>query len=192
MKIAPCRAEDVVLLDQHLPSNSAESHHRARFGRQEAGLSTYLIAWVDGDPAGQAAPAVPAVPAVLGVPAVPAGHAEVRWNGCAAPEVQAARPGCPEINGLAVTEALQSRGIGSALIRAAEALARERGLGVIGLGVDEGNPRAAALYARLGYRPVVAYTDRWAYVDGAGRRVECADACTFLVKELSSPTPPLL
>jgi len=56
---------------------------------------------------------------------------------------------------------------------------------VMGLGVDGGNPRAAALYARLGYRPTVAYVDRWAYVDQAGVRQEQADACTFLVKELS-------
>ncbi|MFI6940059.1 GNAT family N-acetyltransferase [Streptomyces sp. NPDC050418] len=165
MKITPCRSEDLVLLDEHLPSASADSHHAARFARQEAGESTYLLAWRDGRPVG---------------------HAEVRWNGCAAPEVRAAVAGCPEINGLAVAGELRSQGIGSALIAAAEELARERRLPAIGLGVDESNPRAAALYERLGYRPVVPYVDRWAYVDRGGLRVECADSCTFLVKELAA------
>ncbi|OSZ55675.1 hypothetical protein OQI_37135 [Streptomyces pharetrae CZA14] len=77
------------------------------------------------------------------------GHAELRWTGCAAPEARAARPGCPELNGLAVRpEPLRSRGIGTALIRAAERLARERGIDVMGLGAGADNPRAAALYAR--------------------------------------------
>ncbi|SDJ87527.1 GNAT family N-acetyltransferase [Streptomyces indicus] len=185
MKIIACRAEDLGLLDAHLPSASAESHHAARFARQEAGESTYLLAWRDG---------------------LPVGHGEVRWHGCAAPEVRAAvarriapeavtsggpsvsgptpASGCPEINGLAVAEHLRSQGIGTALIHAAEDLARARRLPAIGLGVDETNPRAAALYARLGYEALVPYVDRWSYVDRGGLRVECADACTFLVKRL--------
>lgn len=86
----------------------------------------------------------------------------MRWGGCAAPEVRAARSGCPEINGLGVRpEDLRSRGIGSALIRAAEDLAGQRGFGAIGLGVGTDNPRAAQLYARLGYRPLIDYVDRW-------------------------------
>ncbi len=163
MKIAPCRAEDLALLDEHLPSASADSHHAARFARQEADESTYLLAW-HGE--------------------LPVGHGEVRWNGCAAPEVRAVAGACPEINGLAVAQRLRSQGIGTALIRAAEHLARTRRLPAIGLGVDETNTRAAALYERLGYRPVAPYVDRWAYVDRGGLRVECADPCTFLVKEL--------
>lgn len=164
MEIAACRAEDLEVLERFMPSNSVDGHHGARFARQEAGGSTYLIPWLDGRPVG---------------------HAEVRWTGCEAPEVRAALPGCPEINGLLVwPEPLRSQGIGTTLVRTAERLARERGLGVIGLGVDDGNPRAAALYARLGYRPTVAYVDRWAYVDADGVRREQADACVFLAKAL--------
>ncbi|WP_329341391.1 GNAT family N-acetyltransferase [Streptomyces sp. NBC_00663] len=165
MEIAPCRAEDLGRLGSFMPSSSVDGSHAARLARQEAGESTYLIPWLDGRPVG---------------------HAEVRWTGCAAPEVRAAHPGCPEINGLLVRpEQLRSRGVGSALVRAAEKLARARGIGVMGLGVAGDNPRAAALYARLGYRPTVDYVDRWAYVDQAGVRQEQADACTFLVKELT-------
>jgi hypothetical protein len=70
------------------------------------------------------------------------------------------------------------------LVHTAERLARERGIGLMGLGVGVGNPRAAALYARLGYLPTVAYVDRWAHLDPHGVRHEQADACVFLVKAL--------
>ncbi|MFE9998587.1 GNAT family N-acetyltransferase [Streptomyces avermitilis] len=164
MKIAMCRAADVALLDQYIGSAGVTSSHARRFACQEAGESTYLVAWLDGRPVG---------------------HAEVRWTGCAAAEVRAARSGCPEINGLGVWPGeLRSRGIGSALIRAAEELTKERGLDVIGLGVGTDNPRAAELYARLGYRPLTGYVDRWSYEGRDGTAHECADPCTFLVKEL--------
>ncbi|WP_151481019.1 GNAT family N-acetyltransferase [Streptomyces albicerus] len=167
MRIDACRAEDIAVLEQFLPSHSVDGSHGARFARQEAGDSTYLIPWSDGRPVG---------------------HAEVRWTGCAAPEVRAAQPGCPELNGLFVwPESLRSRGIGTALVRAAEELAIARGTGLMGLGVGDDNPRAAALYARLGYRPAVTYVDRWAYLDLDGERQECADPCVFLVKPLRSP-----
>lgn len=165
MEILACRPEDLAVLERFMPSHSVDGSHPARFGRQEAGRSTYLIPWLDGRPVG---------------------HAEVRWTGCAAPEVRAAHPGCPELNGLLVwPETLRSQGIGTALIRAAEELALARGVGVMGLGVDDENPRAAALYARLGYRGGVRYVDRWTYLDADGTRREHADPCVFLTKGLS-------
>ncbi|CAM5238407.1 GNAT family N-acetyltransferase [Streptomyces aurantiogriseus] len=164
MDIAVSRAQDIAALERFMPSSSVDGHHAARFARQEAGESTYLIPWLDGRPVG---------------------HAEVRWTGCEAPVVRLAQPGCPEINGLFVwPESLRSQGIGTSLVHAAERLARERGIGVMGLGVGDDNERAAALYARLGYRPTVAYVDRWAYLDADGVRHDRADPCTFLVKEL--------
>jgi GNAT superfamily N-acetyltransferase len=166
MDITACRTEDLDALECFMPSFSVDGSHAARLARQQAGESTYLIPWLAGRPVG---------------------HAEVRWTGCEASEVRAAHPGCPEINGLFVwPESLRSQGIGTALVRAAEGLARERGTGVMGLGVDDDNTRAAALYARLGYRPTVAYVDRWAYLDTAGVRQERADVCTFLLKELTA------
>ncbi|MFG3348979.1 GNAT family N-acetyltransferase [Streptomyces sp. NPDC048018] len=162
-EIGPCRAEDLPLLNRRLPNPGAPTRHADRFARQEAGLGTYLIAWRDG---------------------LPAGNGQIRWDGCAAPEVRAALGDCPELNGLDVREELRGQGIGTALIRAAEELSRERGKTHLGLGVAPDNPRAAALYARLGYTPVTAYTDRYAYTDADGVRHTCADACTFLVKRL--------
>lgn len=162
MDITVCRSCDIELLDRHMGSPGATSFHARRFARQEAGQSTYLVAWVDGRPVG---------------------HTELRWTGCAAPEITA---DCPEIGSLAVwPEELRSRGIGSALVRAAEELARGRGLGVVGIGVGKDNKRAGALYTRLGYRAVADYPDRYSYEVHDGTVRECVDACTFLVKELS-------
>jgi GNAT superfamily N-acetyltransferase len=163
MEISVCRSGDVALLDRYMGSPGATSFHARRFARQEAGECTYLVAWLRGRPVG---------------------HAEMRWTGCAAPDVAL---DCPEIDGLAVwPEDLRSRGIGTALIRAAEELARERGLTTVGIGVGQDNPRAAGLYARLGYRPVTDYLDRYSYRDHDGTTRECVDACTFLVRELAS------
>ncbi|MBO4252397.1 GNAT family N-acetyltransferase [Streptomyces griseorubiginosus] len=170
MRILVCRQDDLEVLEERLPSSSAVSYHAQRFARQASGTSTFLVAWLD---------------------AQPTGICEVRWDGCAAPEVRAVLPGCPEINGLHVVDALQSRGIGTALIRHAEQLAGERNAELIGLGVDDhGNPRAAALYARLGYEPTVPYVDRYFYTDDTGAEHSVADPAVFLVKELP-PRPHL-
>jgi GNAT superfamily N-acetyltransferase len=163
MEITDCRAADVALLERYIGSAGATSFHARRFARQEAGECTYLVAWQEGRPVG---------------------HTELRWIGCAAPEVTT---DCPEIGGLGVwPEGLRSRGIGTALIRAAEDLARDRGMAAVGIGVGKDNPRAAALYARLGYRTLVDYLDRYSYEDRDGTTRECVDACTFLVKDLPS------
>lgn len=164
MEITVCGAEDVALLDQYIGSPGALSFHARRYARQERGESTYLVAWLDERPVG---------------------HAELRWIGCDAAAVRAARPGCPEINGLGMwPERLRSQGIGTALIHAAEDLARERGIMTVGLGVAKDNPRAAALYVRLGYGPLIDYYDRWSYEGPDGALHDWVDACTFLVKDL--------
>jgi len=54
---------------------------------------------------------------------------------------------------LAVREGARRLGVGRALMRAAEAWAREQGLSVVGLDVWSTNERAMAFYRRLGYRP---------------------------------------
>jgi ribosomal protein S18 acetylase RimI-like enzyme len=53
---------------------------------------------------------------------------------------------------IATMPALRSLGIGARLIAAAEANIRQRGLKNAMLGVEQTNPRARALYKRLGYR----------------------------------------
>ena len=53
-----------------------------------------------------------------------------------------------------VAPELRGRGIGTALMRAAEALASENGFAAVELGVEDTNPDARRLYERLGYRSV--------------------------------------
>ncbi|MGZ4249800.1 MAG: GNAT family N-acetyltransferase [Solirubrobacteraceae bacterium] len=55
------------------------------------------------------------------------------------------------VRDLAVIEDARQMGVGSALMRAGEAWARERGLPVLGLDVWASNERARAFYATLGY-----------------------------------------
>lgn len=54
---------------------------------------------------------------------------------------------------LAVTEAAEGKGAGGALMRAAEAWARERGYRKLTLNVFDGNARARAIYDHFGYQP---------------------------------------
>lgn len=62
-------------------------------------------------------------------------------------------PDYPEIEDLFIREDLRSRGIGTRLIEMCEKLAKEKGFNKIGLGVNPTlNPRAKALYERLGYK----------------------------------------
>ena len=129
------------------------------------GTSTYLIAWVDGQPIG---------------------HAEIRWNGCAAAEVRKRFPRCPKISALDVWPAvMRSRGIGSALIAAAERLALARKIREIGLGVADRNLRAAALYLRLGFAEIDChYNNSYEIAEPAGARETVNEPCRFLVKRL--------
>jgi ribosomal protein S18 acetylase RimI-like enzyme len=53
-----------------------------------------------------------------------------------------------------VVVGLRSRGIGTQLMRRAEELTLARGFRAIVLGVEDFNPRARALYERLGYAPI--------------------------------------
>ena len=163
-QVRECRANDVPQLEQEIPSPGLNRFHEARFQRHQNGLSTFLIAVV-GD--------------------TPVGSGEILWQGCAAPEVDTR---CPELSGLTVQPARQSQGIGTAIIRAAEALVRRRGQHQLGLGVNDGNDRAAALYRRLGYRDIdCRYLDRYPYLDEQGAPQLAADPCRFLVKTLADP-----
>jgi ribosomal protein S18 acetylase RimI-like enzyme len=167
MIVQQCREADLEVLARQNPSPTHVRWNEERFQRHQQGLTTFLIAWVDD---------------------VPAGAGEIRWQGCAAPEVHGRFPDCPEINGLAVWPAeRRSHGIGTAIVRTAEDLAVQTGYQWIGLGVDDQNTRAAALYLRLGYQETgCRYLDRYHYVDDNGIRHDAADPCRFLIKPLAA------
>ena len=160
MEFRAARESELTRLEAWQPTGLTRMHAR-RFGRQVDGRSTYMIAWADRDQ--------------------PVASCEIRWDGCAAPEV---RVDCPELNGLQVwPEPLQGHGIGTKLIGEVERLVVHRGIALLGLGVDETNSRAASLYLRLGYKDTgIHYVDRYFYITDDGVRHDVGDPCRFLVK----------
>lgn len=85
---------------------------------------------------------------------------------------------------LAVMPVLQSCGLGTLLVRAAEQRIRHRGLRRAELAVEEDNPRARALYERLGYVAYGREPEAWDEEgpDGSIRRHETM--CVLMRKGL--------
>jgi GNAT superfamily N-acetyltransferase len=158
--ITECRPEDLRLVGAAIPTAAPQGHY-VRYERQLAGQGTFLIAWVD---------------------AAPVGHAEVRWDGN---DIGDPFSRCPQLSDVLVWPAvMRSRGIGTALITEAEGLARRRGLDQLGLGVADGNRRAAALCFRLGYQETgCRFFDHHQVRDG-GQVRWVSEPSRFLVKSL--------
>ncbi|MBM7389402.1 GNAT superfamily N-acetyltransferase [Clavibacter michiganensis] len=88
----------------------------------------------------------------------------------------------PELRNLRVDAAERGRGIGTAIIRAAEERIAPGRLAV-GVGLD--NPRARALYERLGYRGTgETTTTTYAYVDDAGVTRRATETDETLARDL--------
>ncbi len=93
-----------------------------------------------------------------------------------------------ELKNLNVRTAFRGRGVGTALVAAAEERATGRGSLAIGVGID--NPRARALYERLGYAPTGRETTTtYDYVDDQGVRRTATETDVLLVKDLSAVPP---
>jgi ribosomal protein S18 acetylase RimI-like enzyme len=93
-------------------------------------------------------------------------------------------PGAGTLWQLSVHEALQSCGIGTILIRAAEQRIRARGPHRAELSVEECNPRARALYERLGYVAYGRKPDSWDEEGPDGSVTRYQTVCTLMRKEL--------
>jgi ribosomal protein S18 acetylase RimI-like enzyme len=93
-------------------------------------------------------------------------------------------PGAGFLWQLAVQEALQSCGIGTILIHAAEQRIRGRGLRWAELSVEENNPRARALYERLGYVAYGSAPESWDTEAPDGSIFRYETVCTLMRKEL--------
>ena len=92
-------------------------------------------------------------------------------------------PSYGELTQLAVFPALQSHGIGELLITALEDVIVRRGRAVVELGVEVENPRARALYERLGYAVSGEYDTGWDVLDEAsGEKVFYATRCLRMRK----------
>jgi ribosomal protein S18 acetylase RimI-like enzyme len=94
------------------------------------------------------------------------------------------QPGTGTLWQLAVHPALQPCGIGTALIRAAEQRILARGLRRAELAVEDGNPRARALYERFGYIPDGQRQEAWDIAGPDGTTVRYQTTCTVLSKQL--------
>ena len=84
---------------------------------------------------------------------------------------------------LAVDERFQGLGVGTRLISRLEERIVDSGRGQARLTVELDNPRAAALYRRLGYRETGPALDRWPV---AGGHIYVA-ACVAMMHELDAP-----
>jgi GNAT superfamily N-acetyltransferase len=136
-----------------------------RLAREQRGGGVLLVAWLEGRPVGE-----------VFLECEPANE----------PEVRRQLPGVPRLDHLEVLGPLWGRGIGTALICAAEATARQLGHEQIALGVGVDNPKARRLYERLGYADwghgtVVA---TWVEYPDDGPPVTLSEVCDMLVKRL--------
>lgn len=90
-----------------------------------------------------------------------------------------------EVKNLNVDERARGEGIGTALMAEAERLAAPSGRLSVGVGVD--NPRARALYERLGFRPTAQEsTTTYEYVDERGVRRTATETDVLLMKDLAA------
>ena len=136
-----------------------------RLARQQRGGGVLLVAWLDGRPVGE-----------VFVECEPANE----------PEVRRRLPGVPRLDHLEVLGPLWGQGIRTALIRAAEASARQLGHQRIALGVGLDNPKARRLYERLGYADWGHGTvvGTWVEYPDDGPPVTLSEVCDMLIKRL--------
>jgi GNAT superfamily N-acetyltransferase len=136
-----------------------------RLDRQQQGGGVVLVAWLDGRPVGD-----------VYLDCEPAKEPEVRRH----------LPGVPVLDHLEVLGPLWGRGMGTALIRAAEDTARQLGYEWLALGVGLENFRARRLYERLGYADWGhgAVVGTWVEYPDDGPPVILSEVCDMLVKRL--------
>lgn len=89
---------------------------------------------------------------------------------------------------LTVHPAWRSRGLGTLLVRATEQRIRARGLQWAELSVEEDNPRARALYERLGYVAYAREPDTWLQETQDGSTVRYETMCTLMRRDLHEPS----
>jgi GNAT superfamily N-acetyltransferase len=160
VEIRDCTGGDLVGLEDRMPLGV--DSHRARLSRQEVGACAYLVASVDG----------------------PVGVCIVRWEGPYDAGIAAQLPECVEVNHLHVVASARDRGVGRALLGAAIARCRARGVGLVGVGVS-GDNRAVRLYERLGFVDSgLRYDSAYEFVDDDGVTRLALEHNVFLVKAL--------
>lgn len=167
--IRSLRREDLPAVGAALPVAPYRTH-ADDLESHRAGVVTALVAWQD---------------------AMPLGAGFIHWWGPRNALIASLLPGCPEIFRLEVLPEHRSKGVGAALVQHLEALASARGLASVGLGVGLANPRARALYERLGYRPAATppYVDRCLQPGPDGCPVLFEEPCLLMAKALAAGIP---
>ena len=104
------------------------------------------------------------------------GLVSVRWQGeCDPPH--------PWLYGLHVRPDTRRAGIGTLLVRAAHAVAADRGARAVSLDVDRGETGLVRWYEALGYRRIRPHDHRWAALDpGTGRVTASGTSPTWLMR----------
>ncbi len=122
----------------------------------------------------------------------PVGHVLVRW-GTESRRYAALPPGVPVLEALGVTERCRNRGIGTALMQAAEGMAAGRGHSRLVLSVGVENHGARRLYARRGYRELALERQylSWTFTDAGGVERTEGEWVTWFERELPGPMPGL-
>ena len=147
-------------------SSGLKEKHGQRLARQHDGEVCYLVAWRGAEPIG---------------------HLLIKWSGPADERVAALVKECAEIEDFVVSPELRSRGIGRAMLAAAMELAHGRGMRRVGLAVGFDNPRAQALYERIGFADAGCgeVVVRWLGPGPGGETRWYEQRCAYLVKELA-------
>lgn len=165
MDVRPCSPADFPLIAAATPADADIT--RAHFAQHQAKTATYLVAW-EGE--------------------TPLGGGLVQWRGCVGERARAAYPDAAELNHLQIYPDARGRGAGTAIICAAEALAAERGIRQLAVGVAEDNPDAQRLYLRLGYRETgVVDCSEYDWKDESGTEHHTVERDQVLIKELPAP-----
>jgi len=169
VEVRPCADEaDVEAAERGLPTGD-NGFHRERWERHVAGTATYLLAWDGGDVVGHV----------------------LLLHRSKYPEIAAAVGHHPEVNALGVAERSRRRGVGTALMGAAAAVAQQQGAHLLGLALEPGNEAATTLYRRLGWvrHPSLAPVDVWSWVDERGIEHDEADRCRYWTLDLPRQRP---
>lgn len=166
IEIRTCQESDIELLEKVFPSGTNNGWHLQRFKSQQKGDSTYLVAFLNGQPVG---------------------HLDLLWKPVGNEVRNKYLKDQPEINALVVVSELQSQGIGSKLIHVAEELVWKKGFQKACIGVATNNPRARALYERLGYIDwgQGICEDSFVWIDEEGNPLHITEELIYLVKIVS-------
>jgi GNAT superfamily N-acetyltransferase len=159
------RAGSVADLEALVAVLGQRGYFSDRLVRQQRGDGVLLVAWLDGRPVGDGF---------------------LAGTAAEEPELRRHLLGVPRLDHLEVLEPLWRRGIGTALIRAAEDTARRLGHERLALAVGIDNPGAQRLYERLGYADWGHGTivGTWVDHDHDGPPVTQSETCNVLVKRL--------